>query len=229
MRYLKLYLFVFGLILSGSVLGQGFVTPLSSLSGDVILTTTDMKTIEGKIRTAVTGMKGLTSLTIMDYNGTKHRLKAAQIQNFRVDIDGFAKLEMIDHKTRNLRRMFESDFSEITDRKYAYYEQVKVPGKDRYVLTMLLNPGFDRKIKVYDKPGARTGETSIGNVAVAGGEAKTYYVQKQGRTYEITRSKFKRSQFKELFSDCPQLLQFFKYPDFDDFSQHVLYYQMHCR
>ena len=209
--------------------GQGFVTPLSSLSGDAQLTTVNMETINGKITAALIGMKGLVSLTIKDHNGNKHRMKAAQIQNLRTKIDGLAKLEMLNEKTKNLERLFEADFSEITDRKYAYYEQVKVRGKDRYVLTQLLNPGFNKKIRVYDKPGAKTGETSVNGIAVSGGSAKAYYVKKGGKTYEITRLKYRKGQFKELFGDCPGMIRFYRVPEFAMFAEHVLYYQMNCR
>jgi len=207
---------------------QAFVTPLSSLSGETRLITVDNQLFSGRIVAAFTGMKGINSLTIKESNGAKHKFKADRIQSIRVKIDGFAKLEILSAKTRNLDRLFNSDFNEIVDRQYAYYVQVKVPGKEKYVLTQLLNPGFDNKISVFDKPGAKTGETSVNNVAIKGGNARAYYVKKRGITYEITKSKYRRSQFKELFGDCSNMMRFYSNPDFDRFAEHVLYYELNC-
>ncbi len=188
-----------------------------------------MQTIEGKLTFAASGMKGITSLTIKDNDGTKHKFKSAEVNALRVKIDGLAKLEMIAEKTKNLDRLFSADFSEIVDRKYAYYEQVKVPEKDKYVLTQLLNPGFAKKIKVFDKPGAKTADKSVNGVAISGSKAKAYYVIKEGITYEISKSKYRKSQFKMLYGNCPDMIRFYADPDFDQFAEHVLYYELNCR
>ena len=212
-----------------SSIAQSFVTPISSITGDATVITQADQTIQGKIVAALTGMKGLTSLTLKDLDGQKHKFKAVDIKSIKIKVDNLAKLEMIANKTENLEKLFEADFDEIVDRKFIYYKQVKVPGKDRYVLSQLLNPGFNNKISVFDKPGAKTGETSVGGMAVSGNRAKAYYIIVNGKAKEISKSKYRKGQFNELFESCPAMIQFYSKPNFSDFAQHVLYYELNCR
>ena len=228
-KRILLLVLVGSLITITSLHSQSFVTPLTSISGDAALTTKDGKEIPCDIKMALFGPQGIMSLTIKDsVTGEKTRFKAEQVAKLRVKIDGLAKLEMMADKTSNLKKWLKADFNEIVDRKYAYYEQVQIPGKDKYVLTQLLNPGFDGKIKVFDKPNAKTGDTSIGGIAVSGGEAKAYYVIQNGVTFEITRKKYAKEFFKQLFPDCPEMDKTYPDPDFADFAVHILYYEKMC-
>jgi len=231
MKELKIYTLSIALVFFAfpGTWAQGFVTPLSALTGDANLATADGQNINGKVFSYMAGMKGIVSLTLKDTDGNKHKFKAADIQSIRVKMDVLAKLELIAEQTKNIERIINADFNEIVDRKYAYYDQVKVPDKDRYVLTQLLNPGFSQKIKVYDIPGAKTGDTSVNGVAVSGSKAKAYYVTKDGQTYKISKSKYRKSQFSQLFGSCPDMDRFYPARDFDRFAEHVLYYELNCR
>jgi hypothetical protein len=170
------------------------------------------------------------SLTIKPANSDeKLRFKAEGVARLRIKIDGLAKLEMLADKTSNLKKLANADFNEIIDRKYAYYEQVKIPGKEKFVLTQLLNPGFDSKIRVFDKPIAKTGETSINGIAVSGGEARAYYVVANGETLEVTKGKYAKEYFAKLFGSCSEMATEFPKPEFDDFATHVLYFEKICK
>jgi hypothetical protein len=218
-----------GLLLTPGLFAQHFVTPLQSISGVGLVVTVEGKEIPCEIRSALFGMNGLASLTVRDtVTGEKLKFKAEQVARLRIKIDALAKMEMLADKTSNLKKLRDADFSEITDREYAYYDQVQIPGKDHFVLTQLLNPGFDSKIRVYDKPMAKTGETEIGGIAVSGGQAKAYYVIRDGVTTEITRGKYAKAFFPLLFSDCPDLVAAFPDPEFADFAEHVLYFEKFC-
>lgn len=219
-----------GLLVTRGLSAQSFVTPLQSISGEALVTTVDGKEIPCDIRSAMFGMNGLVSMTVRDtVTGEKIKFKAEQVARLRVKIDAQAKMEMLADKTSNLKKLRDADFAEITDREYAYYDQVQIPGKDNFVLTQLLNPGFDSKIKVYDKPMAKTGETEIGGIAVSGGQAKAYYVIRDGVTTEITRGKYAKAYFPLLFSGCPELMKSFPDPEFADFAEHVLYFEKFCQ
>lgn len=219
-----------GLLLARGLSAQQFVTPLQSISGAALVTTVDGKEIPCEIRSALFGMNGLASMTVRDtVTGEKLKFKAEQVARLRVKIDALARMEMLADKTSNLKKLRDADFSEITDREYAYYDQVQIPGKDVFVLIQLLNPGFDSKIKVYDKPMAKTGETEIGGIAVSGGQAKAYYVIRDGVTTEISRGKYAKTFFPLLFSGCPELIAAFPDPEFADFAEHVLYFETKCR
>jgi len=82
---------------------------------------------------------------------------------------------------------------------------------------------------VYDKPMAKTGETEIGGIAVSGGQAKAYYVTRNGITTEITRGKYAKTSFSQLFSGCTELIQAFPDPEFSDFAEHILYFEKFCQ
>ncbi len=45
------------------------------------------------------------------------------------------------------------------------------------------NAGFDSKIKVYDLPNSKSGETSIGGIADSGDKATAYLVVKNGESF----------------------------------------------
>jgi len=114
------------------------------------------------------------------------------------------------------------------DRKFIYWQRVKFPDKDKFILLQLLNPGFDDLLKVYEIPNAKTGETSIDGIAVSGNEAKAYYVVKKGETIKITKKKYKKQDFKLLFGDCQQIIDNNE-PDFKYFAEHVFFYNELCK
>lgn len=218
------------LLLPGFSIAQGFVTPVTTLTGESVLVTTDGRKISGDLTFTLFGPSGIMSLTIKDQeSGEKVKLKAEQVASLQVKLDRLAQLEILSNQTSNLKKMMNADFNEIVDRKYTYFEQVKIPGKDKYVLTQLLNPGFASRIRVYEKPSAKTGETSINNVAVSGGEARAYFVLINGEVLEINRMRYAREFFPKIFSSCPDLIREFPDPSFQDFAVHVMYFEKFCK
>ncbi|MEL6592631.1 MAG: hypothetical protein AAFQ68_21210 [Bacteroidota bacterium] len=219
------------LALSSTVLGQMFLTPVNSLTGDATTVTNDGEEISGDIRSAVFGSRGLKSFTIKDAAGTKHKFKAEDIASLKVKVDGLAKFEMIAEKSVSVKKMVEADFDEMADREYIYYEKVQVPGKDKYVLAQLLNPGWDSKIKVYNNPlGGETQSVGVAGVALVGGEDKTYLVVANGEPSMILKKKHYDKLFPELFASCREIGDNFrdKEAKFKYFAQHVFAYEVGC-
>ena len=219
---------LFMLIWSG-IQGQSFLTPLTSISGEAELTTVSGDKISGKIVAALTGMKGINLLTIKDTSGEKHKFNAEDIQDLKVKIEKQGKLEMIGQKTSNLEKLMNADFDELNDREYIYYQQIQVPGKDQFVLVQWLNPGFSQRIRVYEKPGAKSGETSVGGVTVSGNDFTAFYIILNGQVQEIKKKSYRKEDFTTLFGDCEKMVQFYEKPDFADFAEHILYYDLNCR
>ncbi len=219
------------LALSSTVMGQMFLTPVNSLTGDATTVTTDGKEVSGDIRLAVFGSRGLKSFTIKDASGKKHKFKAEDIATLKVKVDGLAKLEMIAEKSVSVKKMVEADFDEMADREYIYYEKVQVPGKNKYVLAQLLNPGWDSKIKVYNNPlGGETQSVGVAGVALVGGEDKTYLVIANGEPSMILKKKHYDKLFPELFASCREIGDNFrdKEAKFKYFAQHVFAYEVGC-
>jgi hypothetical protein len=222
---------ILSLSFSPFLLGQNFLTPVGSLTGDASTLTKDGKAISGDIRMAVFGTRGLKSFTIRDESGNKHKFQAEDIATLKVKVDGWAKLEMMSEKTMNLNRMVNADFDEIAEREFIIYEQVQVPGKNKYVLAQLLNPGWDRKIKVYHNPiGAETQQVGIAGVPLAGGDARNYIVIANEQASIILRKSKYEKTFSQIFANCPDMEENFQGRDrkFKHFASHVFAYDQGC-
>jgi len=217
-----------------SLNAQSFVTPLKSITGDATVITVDGKTLHGKVRSSIMGTRGISRLGFTENNGTKHSFKAVDIKHLKIKVDGLARLELIDDKTSNLKKLINADFDEIVDRQYIYYDKVVLPNKsDSYRLLQLVNPGFDQKIKVYYNPIGQSGTTTIGDVVVSGNEARSYIVLKQGKpgSEVIKKAKYKKKHFSSLFGDCPKLQSMYPSKEirFYDFAEHVVIYNSLCK
>ena len=205
-----------------------FVTPLTTISGDSELITVDGKTASGKLKNAMTGPNGLISFKFEDVEGNKVKYKANEVQQLKIKVDGLAKMEIVAEQSSNISKLANSNFKEVVDREYIYWERVKDPSKDKYYLLQLLNPGFDELIKVYDLPNNKSGETSVGGVAVSGNESTAYLVIKDGKSMKITKKKYKKQDFNLLFGDCQKVIDECK-PDFKQMQVHVFLYNEACK
>lgn len=219
---------LFFLVITGITSYAQFVTPIESITGDAEVTTTDGKTYTGKLRNAMFGSVGILSFKLRDTDGNDTKFKAADVEQLKIKVDGLAKVEIVAEQASNIEKLAKSNFKEAVDREYIYWQRVKHPDKDKYLLLQLLNPGFDEIIKVYDIPNAKSGETTVDDVAVSGGMAKAYYVVVDGKTLRISKKKYKKQDFNLLFSKCPQVMDNYK-PDFKEFAAHVFVYNESCK
>ena len=204
-----------------------FVTPIGSISGPAEVTTLDGEVLSGKVKYASFGPNGMMSFMLLDTEGNKNKFKAADVQQLKLKVDGLAKLEIIAEQSSNIEKLANSNFKEVVEREYVYWQRVKHPEKDKFLLLQLLNPGFDSKIKVYDAPSNKSGETSVGDVAVSGNKATAYYVIKKGQSLKVSKKHYKKVDFGRLFNDCPFVITNNK-PDFKEFSAVVFYYDQMC-
>ncbi len=209
-------------------LSAQFVTPVTTISGDAEVTTTQNKVITGAIKTASFGPNGVMSFKIKNAAGTSVKLKAADVSQLKLKVNGLAKMEIIAEQSSNINKLAKSNFKEVVDREYIYWQQLKHPEKEKYMLLQLLNPGFDDLIKVYEIPNSKSGELSMGDVAISGNEATAYYVVKDNKTIKITKKKYKKQDFQHLFSDCPAIIEANE-PNFKYFSEHVFFYNERCK
>lgn len=225
MQTIKVLLTAFFFIIFLQLNAQ-FVTPLTSLSGDIIVTNVDDQVYEGKIKNAVNGPNGLVSFKLKDSNGTDHKFKAEDVKELKIKVDGMARLEIVAEQTSNLKKLAHSNFKEVVQRDYIIWQQFTHPKSKKLFLLQLLNPGFDSKIKVYQKPNAKTGAMSVGNIDVSGGEATAYYVLKGSDSYEISKRKYQKEGYQSLFSDCTQMNN--EKPKFKEFAIDVFTYDQAC-
>lgn len=115
---------------------------------------------------------------------------------------------------------------------YVYLETVTIrlnKKKTQQVLVQLLNPHFADGIRIYFDPFAsKTAGISVGPVKLAGGNAKSYYVMKEGErvaTY-LHKSQYKK-QFDKFFGDCSALASSGN-PKWADLANHAYLYATEC-
>jgi hypothetical protein len=213
---------------------QQFLTPVNALTGDAKVVTQDGDVIEGDIRTAMFSGKGLKSFRIKDAEtGEKTRFKAEDVKSLRIKMDAWGKLATKLEQTSSIQKASKANFDEAVDREYIYYHTVKWPEKrNKYILSQLLNAGFDSKIKVYDYPsGKKTASVGIGGMDIAGGNAKEYVVKLPGQeeTIMALKRKYDDTYFDMFFGDCEKLSSLDEDDkDWDDFAAHVFIYETEC-
>jgi len=217
---------------------QSFLVPVEGFLGaqPSTLVTVSGDTLKGEMRTAMF-MGGLLKSFSYELEGTgeKRKFKAEDVKYLKIKASKMANLESMATGASSLKRMSNTNFDDIKNREYIEFEQALQPGdKNKYALLQLLNPGFDSKIKVYSDPnGPKTATTTIGGMAVTGGEDKSYLVVKGGIKAERIKKRGYEESFALLFGDCPELIKNYSASgeklSFFDFATHVFDYDQACK
>lgn len=162
-------------------------------------------------------------------NGKKFDLDADQIAELALAPSDYAKFASFSNSSQSVLKASKTDFSKI-DRSLIHFYQAKVEEQKKTTLLQLLNQGFDSKIKVYHDPfAAETMGLAVGGIQVTGGLDKSYYITANGKTYRLKKKNYD-NQFKELFGNCPAVMQ--KYGnnfDWRDLESHVLLQHDECK
>ncbi len=220
-------IFVLSILLLAAINPKAqFVTPLTTVSGQAEVTTVEGKSYSGKLKNTIFSSTGIMSFILIDTTADDIKFKAEEVKQLKLEVDGLAKLEIGAKQSLNNSKFANSNYNEVDDRKYIYWQRVKNPDKDKYCLMQLLNPGFDDLIRVYDLPKAKSAEPS--DDGVHGNIPTAYYVVKNGKTLKITKKKYKEQDFELLFGDCQQLIDNNE-PEFEAFAEHVFYYNKRCK
>lgn len=213
---------------------QAFISAVSEFqpSDDCIMELLDGTIVTGKVSMAVISNGYLSSLTLKDQDGVKHKHKAATIKQFKVKMGFLAKLDAGAEASSSINELLQADFNEIVNREYIIYQQALLPKKkDKFRLLQLVNPGFDSKIQVFDDPGGKeTGGLSAGGVQLTGGKDKSYLVVVDGKkSVEVKKGSYKKD-FAELYGGCKKFMETVqpKKPNFWDMAAHVYVYDQLC-
>lgn len=211
----------------GTLKAQDFVEPFSDFFSmkECYVITNSGEEIQGKLRGATDSKGYIMKLTVIDEQGVKHKFKASQIQRFAIRPDGFTKLNTINEKTVSIKHAVKTNYNNILDREWIYFDTQVLPrSKKKVGMLQLLNPGLDDFIKVYDHPnGSKSMPLNIGQVTVLGGEERTFLVVKgEGKT-EIVRKASYEKAYNRIFADEPAMLQV-RNPHFRNFADHIANY-----
>lgn len=114
---------------------------------------------------------------------------------------------------------------------YVLFEstEFKIKKKKMEVLGQLINPGFSSPVKVYYDPFAKeTTSVGPGNLKVAGGIAKSYYVKVGDETaVKFTKKEYNKA-FSTIYGNCKELAAAYPKLAWRDFARHLYFYSTEC-
>ena len=221
------FLMLFAITIT-SVDAQQLLTPSFTYSHKKpsFITLTDGKVIKGIIDD-VDRKKGLIEeVKIVDSLGTKHKLKAESIQYMYLPPSGYDNLtKAMDFMSDAQKWNDEKLDQDLLNQGYAYFENAKVQIKktEMVLLMQLLNPSFSKKVKVYHDPLAdETMSVGVGGVAVAGGDAKSYFIKVDDKTaYKLEKKEYKK-EFPILWKDCDKVITTYTEIKWSELTKHIV-------
>ncbi|MCU0457828.1 MAG: hypothetical protein MUE37_01895 [Bacteroidales bacterium] len=229
---------IVSLILTGGAYSQGFVETIEEggfaamYGNECVVTLQSGEEITGRFAGGVYVNNGLTRLKVKSESGENVKFTPEQVVSLKVKVSDLMKLSMISDAGSSIKEFANSDLNSIVERGWVIFETATTPGqKEAKRVLQLLNPGFDTKIKVFAEPGAKTGGLSIGGLQVTGGEDRVYLFVKGGaQAFKVKKGSY-RDNFQELYSDCPQMLEYFQGEKirWDDVALHVFTYDQLCK
>jgi hypothetical protein len=209
---------------------QQLLTPSTTFSHKKasIITLKDGSEIKGELK-GLKREKGLISqVKIEDENGKTQKIKPEDISFMYLPPSGLDKLsKAMDFLTDAQKWNDEKLDQDLLNQGYVYFENatVQVKKKKMVLLMQLLNPTFSKNVKVYHDPLAKeTMSVGVGNIDVAGGDAKSYFIQVgEEVAYKVEKKKYDE-EFPKLFGKCSTLAE--KYPliKWKELTNHIIDY-----
>ncbi|MGE5348119.1 MAG: hypothetical protein ACM3NP_02465 [Actinomycetota bacterium] len=237
-KVLGIGLVIVSLFLTGVAYGQSFVETVEEggfaamYGNECVVTLQSGEEITGKFAGGVFVNNGLTRIKVKSESGEIVKLASEQVVALKIKASDLMKLSMISDAGSSIKEFANTDFNGIVEREWIIFETATTPGqREAKRILQLLNPGFDSKVKVFAEPGAKTGGLSIGGLQVTGGEDRVYLFVKGGaQAFKVKKGSY-RDNFRELYSDCPQMLEYFQGEKirWDDVALHVYTYDQLCK
>ena len=225
-------------LFSNVSLGQALISEIEQddisvlLNNRTFVTMANGDTLSGKLLSATLANGYLKNVTLKFTDDSKRKFSASEISSMKVKTSRLAKLSMINEAGSSVKELAKTDFSQIINRDYIFFEQgLRATKKDKPALLQLLNPGFDQKIKVFADPNAReTNGVSVEGVVLTGGFEKSYLFVKGSDKAVIVRKGSYRRNFDELYGDCVKMLQLADGQKirFEDLPGHIHLYNTLC-
>ncbi len=209
---------------------QNLITPSYTFSKkkEAHLKLEDGRDIKGKIKDIDRKKWMIEAIKIKDEHGKTHKFEAEDIQYMYLMPSGFDKLSKAIDKATDVQKWKERNIdSELIQQGYAYFEKadVMIKKKRETLMMQLLNPGYSKEVKIYHDPWAKeTSSVGMGGITVAGGHAKSYYIQ-MGiiAARKVTKKNYKK-EFTILWGQCDSMASSFENPKWSDLAEHAITY-----
>lgn len=229
---LKNILFILLLIFPWLCFSQTFMPAFNPaggwLKGMVVKVNGD--TIHGTF-TLIYHAENIKSVTIKDDQDVKQKFTEEDIRNVLIEFKDSDKLNSA-LSANSIKELSQTNFNQVFNAEYYLWERAITPKKGKLEILQLVNPGFDKKMKVYRNP--RSGETGgigIAGIQLTGGIEKSYFIVKAGEevAVEVSKGDYKKQYF-QIFKGCPAHEKALegKKPDWDDLPLHVFTYDQLC-
>lgn len=227
MKSLKLTFLAF-LAICFSLSAQQLQQPLEEIpfsnKGYVLLKSGEV--VEGTIRSTTSG-RGINQVKMEDAHGIKHTLKAAEIQEFAVAMNGAVRLQYFSERGSSVKKLFSKDQPTAMPKDFIVFRNTSING-EKELLLQLLNSDFDTVFEVYYDPFARKTTALEGDwITWTGDKHRAYFISKQGGPLVKVKKGNYTKAFATLFGDCSHLAGLRK-PKLMDIEKHILYYQNYC-
>ena len=225
---------VFILLFFGIMSAQQFSTMIDSENvawlRDYTIKTVGGEEFEIKMLSSYTVTNGrIKSFSFKTKDGVKYNFKATQVESVKARLTKVAKAAVIsDNASKSIQSAVTTDYAGIVAENLVRFNSVVYnEKKGKMALLQLINYGFDQKLKVYPDPNSESGVTSIGGVAVSGGQVKTYFVVKGNESFKIDKKSYKKL-YNTIFSDCEEMKVDPKSISIKNLCEDILKYNQFC-
>lgn len=224
---------ILNIAVAATVRAQFFVQKLGqdqlTYSQEIYIVTQEQDTLRGTLggTTYIDGT--ISKLTLRQPGGEKIKLSLKDIQVLAVvpgeeaQYDDMALLPV-------LKELKNEDFLKVLpEGGWVFFERIQLPGKqERFILSQVVNPGFDSKIKVFVNPDAGdTGSSSLNGLTLGGARDDSHYVSVAGgRPFLIGSFRYKKKALEKIYNNCAELKS--QKLVWKDFAQHVFIYDQKC-
>lgn len=222
-------LLLFFLAMNGNLSAQQMQQPLEEVpfsnKGYVLLKSGQV--VEGTIHSTNSG-RGINQVKMEDTQGIKHTLRAEEIQEFAVAMNGAVRLQYFSERGSSVKKLLSKDQPTAKPKDFIIYRNTSING-EKELLLQLLNPEFDDIFEVYYDPFARKTTSLEGELITwTGDKHRAYFISKNGSSLlKVKKGNYKKA-FDTLFGDCQEILSEVKKTKLENLGQHINLYNAYC-
>lgn len=192
------------------------------LNNMAVVTLIDSSQLVGTLSSAYLVNGNLTDVVLVFQDESKQKFKANDMISIKIRSSKPTVFSLQDESGAIVKKFYNS--------QYVFEHPLKSSKKVSPEMVQLLNPAFDKKIKIYSDPSGQSWSLDINGARRADDVVNSYSVTKNNKTIIIKRSSYKED-FKKLFGDCDKMKEVVmsEMINFDYFSGHVLLYDNYCK
>lgn len=212
----------------------GFLTPIDEPTGPyLVLHTRDGEVLEGHIARSMSRFGSMTRMTFELEDGSRRKLNAADVEQITMPMNDIWRAAMLGEATTTLEKIWRTDFDRIFEVNELVFHSVRHPKSERTAMRLLINPGFDHRLRVYYLPSSKEGFSFFGDFPkpVFGDMPKAFLVVKDdGEAIRVNQGDYRKTFFERLFGDCPEVLDLYRGDrrKFKFFAEHTFVYDQAC-